>query len=297
MPFSAKLGTPLSNFEANLNYRDVDDPSLTLIFTLSEEPDTKILVWTTTPWTLPMNLALIVKRDLDYVKIKELKTGQHYILAQSRLSEYFKDPKEYQIEKTFKGETLVGKPYEPLFPYFATRKQQKAFHILQDDFVTSEDGTGILHAAPAFGEEDFFVCTREGIEPVCPVDHNGKYTSEVPDYEGLFVKDADKEIIKRLKEEKKVFHHGQIRHRYPFCWRSDTPLIYKAVKTWFVSVEKIKEKLIAANQEIHWVPEHIKDGRFGRANTDWAISRNRYWERQFHWRNEREMLFILCKGS
>jgi isoleucyl-tRNA synthetase len=296
MPFSAKLGTPLSNFEANLNYRDVDDPSLSILFTLSEEPDTQFLVWTTTPWTLPMNLALVVKGDLDYVKVRD-QSGKRVILAQSRMHEYFKDPAQVVIEETFKGETLKGKPYEPLFPYFASKKQQKAFHVLVDDCVSSEEGTGILHAAPAFGEEDFFVCTREGIEVVCPVDHNGRYTREVPDYEGIYVKDADKEIIKRLKAEKKVFHQGTIRHRYPFCWRSDTPLIYKAVKTWFVSVEKIKQELLAANKNIHWVPEHIQDGRFGKwleNARDWAVSRNRYWGTPIPiWRNDQGECIVI----
>ncbi len=297
MPFSAQLGTPLSNFEANLNYKDVDDPSLTVRFQLQEEPDTTLLVWTTTPWTLPMNLALIVRGDLEYVKIKEAKTGNIYILAASRLATYFSDPASYEVLARFKGESLKGKRYEPLFSYFATMKDKKAFHILVDECVSSEEGTGVLHAAPGFGEVDFYVCAREGIQVVCPIDHNGKYTREVPDYEGMFVKDADKEIIKRLKAEKKVFHHGQIRHRYPFCWRSDTPLIYKAVKTWFVAVEKIKERLLSANAEIHWVPEHIKDGRFGKwleNARDWAISRNRYWGTPIPiWRNERGDCIVI----
>ena len=278
MPFSAKLGTPLSNFEANLNYRDVDDPSLTVTFPLTSDPNTVLLAWTTTPWTLPSNLAVAVGPNIDYVKVK--KGDTFYLLAKDRLSSYFKDPKEVEIVETMKGKSLVGKHYEPLFPYFAEKRQKNAFQVLIDDFVSTEDGTGIVHMAPAFGEVDFFVCAEAEIELVCPIDHNGKFTKEVPDFEGQFVKDADKGIIKTLKDKGRVFLHTQIRHRYPFCWRSDTPLIYRAVRTWFVSVEKIKTKLLKNNDEIHWVPEHIKKGRFGKwleNARDWSISRNRYW--------------------
>jgi isoleucyl-tRNA synthetase len=276
MPFSAKLGTPLSNFEANLNYKDVDDPSLVVAFQVCDEPNTFFLAWTTTPWTLPSNLALIVGGSLDYVKVKA--QGKEYILAEARISSYFKE--EVEIIERFKGNQLKDRKYVPLFPFFADRAKEEAFRVLLDDFVSVEEGTGIVHAAPAFGEMDFFICTREKIEPVCPVDANGKFTAEVSSYEGQYVKDADKEIIRDLKKRDSVFYHGTIRHRYPFCWRSDTPLIYKMVRTWFVAVEKIKDRLLEANSQINWMPSHIKEGRFGKwleNARDWAISRNRYW--------------------
>ncbi len=278
MPFSAKLGTPLSNFEANLNYKEVDDPSLTVLFPLVDEPDTVLLAWTTTPWTLPSNLALAVRGDFDYVKIEVKETGKKLILAKERLKAHFKEEDAYQVLETFKGEKLKDQRYVPLFDYF--KGDESRFRVLVDEFVGADDGTGIVHLAPAFGESDFFVCQREGIDVVCPIDQNGMFTKEIPEYQGLFVKDADKQIIRSLKEKERVFHHGQIRHRYPFCWRSDTPLIYKAVRTWFIAVEKIKDRLVAANQQITWVPENIKDGRFGKwleNARDWAISRNRYW--------------------
>lgn len=278
MPFSAKLGTPISNFEANLNYRDVDDPSVTLSFAVEGAPHTYFLAWTTTPWSLTSNLALAVGPQIEYVKVRDKKSGKFYILAKACLANYFKE--EFEVVDSFLGETLLGRRYEPLMPYFAQRKQANAFRVLVEDFVETGEGTGIVSIAPAFGEVDFYACARAGIEIVCPVDQNGQFTSEVPEYEGLFVKDAEKEIIRRLKSEGKMFAHTQIRHRYPFCWRSDTPLIYRAVRTWFVAVEKLKDQMIALNQEIHWVPGHIKDGRFGKwleGARDWAISRNRHW--------------------
>lgn len=280
MPFSAKLGTPLSNFEANDNYKEVDDPSITVALKLEGEENTSLLIWTTTPWTLISNLALIVSPEITYVKVWDKKKEQFFILAKNRLSHYFSDPASYEVKDYLEGKQLVGKTYFPIFDYFKEHKNKGAFRVLMDTFVSTEDGTGIVHAAPAFGEIDFFICQRENIELVCPVDDNGKFTQEIPEYYQVFVKDADKDIIHRLKEKKILFDRSTIRHRYPFCWRSDTPLIYKALSSWFVHVETIKDSLVLANQEIHWTPEHIKNGRFGmwlEGARDWCISRNRYW--------------------
>lgn len=276
MHYSPKLGTPLSNFEANLNYRSVDDPSLTVKFQLTSQ-DAFLLVWTTTPWTLPSNLGIGVGAGLDYVKIRDIEKGENYIIVKERLSQYYKEGR-YEILETFKGEKLIEERYEPLLPYFKDHKN--SFRVLSCDFISLEDGTGLVHLAPAFGEDDFNVCKKAGIDPVCPLDVNCNFTKEVLDFEGLFVKDADKDIIRKLKNEGKVFLHATIHHRYPFCWRTDKPLIYRTVSTWFVAVEKIKEGVIKNNQLIHWVPHHIKDGRFGKwleNARDWAISRNRYW--------------------
>jgi isoleucyl-tRNA synthetase len=279
LPYCPRCSTALSNMELNLGgYVDVADPAITVKFAVDGEPDTYILAWTTTPWTLPSNLGLALGKDVDYVKVKD--GAESYILAEARLPAYYKKPEEYQIVARFKGSDLAGKSYKPLFPYFAHLKENGAFRTRLGDFVTTEDGTGIVHTAPGFGEDDYNLFKGTGVPTVVPVDAEGKFTAEVADWAGLFVKDADKGIIKKLKELRLLVKQEQYTHAYPHCWRCKSPLIYRALSEWFVSIDKIKTQMLAANNAIYWMPEHIKTGRFGKwleGARDWAISRSRYW--------------------
>lgn len=300
MPYSTAVATPLSNFEAGSNYKEVQDPAITIIFKIVNEADTSFLAWTTTPWTLPSNLALAVGPEIDYVKIHSKKAEHNFILADARLKHYFKDEKDYDVIQRYKGSDLVGREYEPLFPYFKDLRDKKAFRILSADFVSTEDGTGVVHMAPAFGEDDFNLCQKNGLPLVMPVDDDGNFTKEVSDYTGRYVKDADKDIIARLKAEHKLFKHDTCTHNYPFCWRSDTPLIYRAVSSWFIRVEALRERLVKNNQETHWVPETLRDGRFGNwleGARDWNVSRNRFWGNPLPIWENKETGEVICVGS
>jgi len=279
VPFSTSLGTVLSNFEAGSNYQDVQDPAVTVLFKLTDD-DTYIAAWTTTPWTLPSNLALCVGDDIDYVKVHDEELGIDFILAEARLADVGKG-KKLVVKEHLKGSTLVSKTYEPLFPYFADAADEGAFQIVSDDYVSTDSGTGVVHQAPAFGEDDFRVLKAAGITAmVCPIDMRGQFTAEVSDFAGMHVKDADKHIIKMLKDTKSLYKQDVIVHSYPFCPRSDTPIIYRTVDSWYVKVESMRAALQKSNKEINWVPGHIQNGRMGKwleGAVDWAISRNRYW--------------------
>ena len=278
LPYSWAAETPLSNFEVNLGYQDKTDNAITVMFKL--ENGAIILVWTTTPWTLPSNLMLAVGKDIDYVVMSE--NGQEYILAEARLSSYKKQLQNATIVKKIKGSELIGMSYKPMFPYFKHLAEKGAFRVLAGDFVSTEDGTGVVHIAPGFGQDDFEACRAydENFPVVCPVDEAGKFTAEIPDYEGKQVFETNEPIMQWLKENGLLVKKEQYTHSYPFCWRTDTLLMYKAMSSWFVKVTDFRDDMVKNNQEINWIPGHIKDGRFGKwleGARDWSISRNRFW--------------------
>lgn len=317
MPFSTACGTPLSNFEAGLNYQDVNDPAVVVKFPLIDDENVAFLAWTTTPWTLPSNLALCVHDTLEYVKILDKKSGNVYILAKTRLCQLYPAMNKkkwkpamaaelYEIQDTFLGNTLVGKKYKPLFDFFAGSPDANQFwRVISDNYVTDDAGTGIVHQAPAFGEDDYRVCLvhniiKKGGELPCPVDSNGMFTDEVPPVKGVHVKKADPTLIALLKESGRLVQKDSLMHSYPYCWRSDTPLIYKAVPSWFVRVEDIRDKIVANNNKTYWVPSAVKEGRFHNwlvDARDWAVSRNRFWGTPIPiWASE-DMSEIVCIGS
>lgn len=288
MPYSWACETPLSNFETRLDnsYRQRADKAVTVGFKLAQKPKNapdgcsqyRILAWTTTPWTLPSNLALAVNSEMDYSCV--VKDDVCYILASFALKAYSKELiiTEDTSYVTFKGSELAGLKYEPLFDYF--KEHASSFKILEADFVLEGDGTGVVHMAPGFGEDDQIVCEKHGIELVCPVDNAGKFTNEISDFAGMQVFEANDPIIIKLKSQGNWLKTEQYIHNYPHCWRTDTPLIYKAVPSWYVKVTDFKDRMVELNQQINWIPGHIKDGLFGKwleNARDWSISRNRFW--------------------
>ena len=288
MPYSWGAETPLSNFEIRLDdaTRPRQDPAITVWFQL-KEPEiselsaglpTRLLAWTTTPWTLPSNLALAVGPEIEYVLVEALNA--RWILSSDCLEKYSEQLPNYKIIQTLAGSSLVGLSYEPIFDFFADRDD--AFRVLPADFVDTSEGTGVVHMAPGFGEDDQLVCEANEIEirDAVPVDDQGRFTDKVKNWSNENVFDANPQIIQHLKDLGKVLRHDTYEHNYPHCWRTDTPIIYKAISSWYVEVTKIRGRLQEINQEINWVPDHVKDGRFGQwlaGARDWSISRNRFW--------------------
>lgn len=289
LPYSWAEHTPLSNQETRLDdsYKMRQDPAVTVTMPLVDTPGHPLgaalagvnaLIWTTTPWTLPSNLAIAVNPDVTYAVVRAAD-GERYLLADNLVAGYAKELGDYEIEHTYVGQELAGLGYQPPYDFFLD--EPKAFRILVADYVTTEDGTGVVHQAPAFGEDDMLTCQQAGIGVVIPVDMDGKFTSLVPPYEGMLVFDANKDIIRDLKAAGRILRHQTIEHSYPHSWRSGQPLIYMALPSWFVAVTKFRDRMVELNHDlIEWMPEHIRDGQFGKwleGARDWNISRNRYW--------------------
>ncbi len=283
VPYCPHDGTPLSSHEVSLGYKDVHDPSVFVRFPLRGKAGVYFMAWTTTPWTLPANVALAVGANIDYVQVEgpiadaEGET-ENLILAADLYQKVLTNPDQYKVVKRFKGKDLVGQHYNPLYTFLPV--EQDYAYVVAGDFVSTEDGTGIVHIAPAFGVDDMAVGQANNLPVLQTVAPDGTFVSEVTEFRGQFVKDADKEIIRDLRRRGLLYRQQSYEHSYPFCWRCGTPLIYYARKTWFIRSTEYKDKMVELNQQINWVPEHIKDGRFGNwldDLKDWALGRERYW--------------------
>ena len=283
MPYCPRCGTALSSHEVAQGYKDVKDLTCIAKFKVLEKENTYILAWTTTPWTLPSNLALCVNKSYDYVEVRanvgtdDTPKYENYILAKELIDNVLRET-PYEIIKTFKGEKLLGIRYERLMPF--GNVQGKAFEVIHGDYVTLTDGTGIVHIAPAYGEDDSIVAKQNGIAFINLVDKSGKFVNEVEPWAGRFVRDCNEDICKWLEKENKLFSKEKHMHSYPHCWRCDTPLLYYPKESWFVAMSKLRNELIENNNKVNWYPDTIRTGRFGKflENViDWGISRDRYW--------------------
>ena len=283
MPYCPRCGTALSSHEVAQGYKDVKDLTCIAKFKVTGKENTYILAWTTTPWTLPSNLALCVNKSYEYAEVKanigtdEEPQYENYILAKDLLEPVLRET-PYEIIKTFKGEELLGTKYERLMPFGEI--EGKAFEVIHGDYVTLTDGTGIVHIAPAYGEDDSLVAKQNGITFINLVDKSGKFVKEVEPWAGRFVRDCNEDICKWLKEQNKLFSKEKHMHSYPHCWRCDTPLLYYPKESWFVAMSKLRDELVANNNKVNWYPDTIRTGRFGKflENViDWGISRDRYW--------------------
>ena len=283
MPYCPRCGTALSSHEVAQGYKDVKDLTCIAKFKVVGKENTYILAWTTTPWTLPSNLALCVNKSYEYAEVKanvgtdDEPKYENYILAKDLIETVLKET-PYEIIRTFKGEELLGTKYEQLMPF--AKVEGKAFEVIHGDYVTLTDGTGIVHIAPAYGEDDSLVSKKNGIAFVNLVDKSGNFVKEVEPWAGKFVRDCNEDICKWLADENKLFSKEKHIHSYPHCWRCDTPLLYYPKESWFVAMSKLRDELVANNSTVNWYPETIKTGRFGKflENViDWGISRDRYW--------------------